>query len=153
MIASVLYAVDGSDMALAAMPALLSVADADQTEIVVLQVIDSPRMILAQEVPPPRHAEREAAQAVAAARTAAEAHLKEVVARLREAGAQRVETEIREGRAGEEIVECAFEREVELVVMGTHGRSGLGRMVMGSVASHVLREVQVPVTLVRATGD
>ena len=65
------------------------------------------------------------------------------------ANAQRVETVVREGRAGREIVECASERGAGLVVMGTHGRSGLRRVVMGSVAHHVLGQLEVPLMLVR----
>jgi nucleotide-binding universal stress UspA family protein len=153
VIGTVLYAVDGSDLALAAMPGLLGAVDLEQTEIVVLQVVDSVQMVLAREVPPPREAEKEAELAVAGARAAAEAHLEDVAARLRAAGARRVETVVREGRAGREIVDCASERGAGLVVMGTHGRSGLRRVVMGSVAHYVLGQLEVPLMLVRPSEE
>jgi nucleotide-binding universal stress UspA family protein len=44
------------------------------------------------------------------------------------------------GAAGSTIVDYARENEVELIAIATHGRSGLGRVVMGSVADHVLRK-------------
>ena len=42
-------------------------------------------------------------------------------------------------------------RECDLIVMGTHGRSGISRVLMGSVAEHVLREAVCPVVTVRPT--
>ncbi|MGE3804473.1 MAG: universal stress protein, partial [Gemmataceae bacterium] len=56
------------------------------------------------------------------------------------AGSARVECVWRDGSPGEEIVALAREEEVDLIVMGTHGRGGLSRMLMGSVASDVLAE-------------
>jgi nucleotide-binding universal stress UspA family protein len=59
-------------------------------------------------------------------------------------------TEVREGRAAEEIVDRAAELGVDLVAMGTHGRSGLGRLVLGSVARRVVQHAPCPVLTVRA---
>jgi len=67
---------------------------------------------------------------------------------LSKAGFQ-VEASVRFGDAAREIVAAAERERVELVVMATHGRSGLGRLLMGSVAEAVLRGVSVPVMMVR----
>ena len=48
-------------------------------------------------------------------------------------------------RQAREIVELAKEKGVDLIVMGTHGRTGLGRMLMGSVAEAVVRHAPCPV--------
>ena len=48
---------------------------------------------------------------------------------------------------------CNSVYQVDLVAMSTHGRSGLSRLVMGSVAEEVLRHANVPVLLVRAVGE
>ncbi len=56
---------------------------------------------------------------------------------------------VRFGEAATEIVDVVEEDQFELVVMATHGRSGLGRMLLGSVAVEVLRRVHVPVMMVR----
>jgi len=50
----------------------------------------------------------------------------------------------------EAILDAAVRYSVDLVVMATHGRSGIGRMLYGSVADQVLREAEVPVLLVPA---
>jgi nucleotide-binding universal stress UspA family protein len=55
-----------------------------------------------------------------------------------------------EGHPAEEIVRTAKENKCGLIVMGTHGRTGLWRMLMGSVAEHVLRHSTCPVLTVRA---
>jgi nucleotide-binding universal stress UspA family protein len=53
------------------------------------------------------------------------------------------------GHAAEAIAEFATEEGFDLVVMGTHGQSSLGNMVLGSVATGVLARCKVPVLLVR----
>ena len=57
--------------------------------------------------------------------------------------------EVAIGRAPEEILRYAREKGIDLMVMSTHGRTGLRRWVLGSVADEVLRQSTVPVLLVR----
>jgi nucleotide-binding universal stress UspA family protein len=52
------------------------------------------------------------------------------------------------GSAHEAILRVADERDVSLIVMGTHGRSALARAILGSVADRVVRQAKVPVVLV-----
>jgi nucleotide-binding universal stress UspA family protein len=63
-----------------------------------------------------------------------------------------VETELREGlaqRVCDGVADAAKRWEAELVVLGTHGRRGVGRMLLGSDAEQVVRTSPVPVLLVR----
>jgi len=60
-----------------------------------------------------------------------------------------VVTEIVEGNPHEGILEYASEHDVDMIVMGTHGRTGVDRVVMGSVAERVVRRSPVPVLTVR----
>ncbi|GAB4143495.1 MAG: universal stress protein [Planctomycetaceae bacterium] len=55
----------------------------------------------------------------------------------------------RQGPPFLEIVRYAKEKDVDLIVMGTHGRSGLSHMLMGSVAEKVVRKAPCPVLTVR----
>lgn len=57
------------------------------------------------------------------------------------------------GQAGVLIIEQAQNWPAELIVMGTHGRRGLKRIVLGSDAEYVVRHTNVPVLLVRAPSD
>ena len=61
----------------------------------------------------------------------------------------RVERKLLLGDAAHEIVELARKSNCDLIVMGTHGRTGLGRLLMGSVAEIVLRKSQCPVLTVK----
>jgi universal stress protein A len=57
------------------------------------------------------------------------------------------------GDAAEVIVKFANENQVDLIVMATHGRSGLSRLLLGSVAEEVLRQAICPVLTIRAKDD
>ena len=60
-----------------------------------------------------------------------------------------VSTRIETGRPARTILDVVEEGEVDHVVMGSHGRSGVSRILLGSVAEDVVRESPVPVTIVR----
>jgi nucleotide-binding universal stress UspA family protein len=60
--------------------------------------------------------------------------------------------QVRFGDPAQEIVDCADEEEMDLIVMATHGRSGVSRLVLGSVAERVLRHTPVPVVMLRPTS-
>jgi universal stress protein A len=62
-----------------------------------------------------------------------------------------VEYLIREGRAADVILQVADEERCDLIVMGTHGRRGLDRLLTGSVAEAVLRKAHCPVLTVRSS--
>lgn len=55
------------------------------------------------------------------------------------------------GQPAEAIVEFAEEQEVDMIIIGSHGRRGLTRLLMGSVAEHIVRHARVPVLTVKNT--
>ncbi len=61
----------------------------------------------------------------------------------------RVQTHVASGHPAEEILRFSTQDEQTLLVMTTHGRSGLRRILLGSVAMKVVQEAHVPVLLVR----
>jgi nucleotide-binding universal stress UspA family protein len=61
-----------------------------------------------------------------------------------------VESRVEEGPPAATIARLAQEGEFDLIVLGTHGRTGIKRAVMGSVAEHVVRSASVPVMTVHA---
>lgn len=64
-------------------------------------------------------------------------------------GAPRIETRAVQGVASQEIVRLAREESYDLIVMGTHGRTGLAHALLGSVAERVIRGAPCPVLTVR----
>ena len=59
------------------------------------------------------------------------------------------ETLVREGSPRPAIVDAALELNCQMIIMGTHGRSALAHLLLGSVAEYVVRNSKVPVLTVR----
>jgi nucleotide-binding universal stress UspA family protein len=64
-------------------------------------------------------------------------------------GAVPVEHRLIEGEASKEIIRLAKDEECDMIVMGTHGRTGLGRFLMGSTAEAIVRRAACPVLTVK----
>jgi nucleotide-binding universal stress UspA family protein len=80
----------------------------------------------------------------------AEAYLVPVATELRTNGV-RVTTQVRRGEPLGEILAAVRDSKADLIIMTTHGRTGFGRLLFGSVAEAVLRQADVPVFLMRQT--
>lgn len=79
----------------------------------------------------------------------AEEYLESVATRLRQDGITGVRTSVWYGAAAPAILEAARIANPDLIMMSTHGRSGISRLVVGSVAESVLRGTQTPIFLIR----
>ncbi len=82
----------------------------------------------------------------------AEEYLKGVEDGLKQKGVK-VESHIRYGHPAEEILDHTEHRDFGLIAMTTHGRSGVGRWLMGSVAEKVVRSCPIPVLVVRSSKN
>jgi nucleotide-binding universal stress UspA family protein len=87
----------------------------------------------------------------ASVRTEAEASLGRYVAELEKRGIE-VESIVCEGYAATVIVDEAESRGADLIVIGTHGRSGLKHLVLGSIAERVVQKSPCPVLTVKASA-
>ena len=113
--------------------------------IVLVHVIDLPYQMIAEQAIVP--GEHETLSVKEYAQRAAEKHLDDIAARLAKDGVAPSKI-IRFGRPHEEIVRCAEDQKADLIVMGTHGRTGLAHFLVGSVAERVVRTSKVPVLTV-----
>jgi nucleotide-binding universal stress UspA family protein len=86
-------------------------------------------------------------QYIEASREEAREALAAEAARLEGLG-YRTTWEVRDGGPGTEILNAADERQASLIAMATHGRGGLGRLLLGSVAQRVLNRARVPLLLI-----
>ncbi|MFQ5341384.1 MAG: universal stress protein [Anaerolineae bacterium] len=82
----------------------------------------------------------------------ADAYLANAVRKLKAKGLTVHKAAVEPGAIADTIIDFARDAGIDCIVMSTHGRSGLGRWVYGSVADRVLRGAGVPVLLVRAPG-
>lgn len=78
-------------------------------------------------------------------------YVSSIARRLSEEGLS-VKGEVLRGRADEAIVDYARKNRIDLIIMSSHGRSGVSRWFMGSVAERVMRYSMVPVLLVPTPG-
>lgn len=150
---TVLVPHDGSDLADAALDHALDQFD-DET-VRVLTVIDPADAETLGAAPPPGVPYESPVGLPGAGEEwyeRAEERAEEICEDARERAADAdvpVETTIETGRPSRVIVDAAEEEDVEQVVMGSHGRSGVTRILLGSVAETVMRRAPCPVTVVR----
>ncbi len=140
---------DGSELAEVVLPHVRTMVRPGETHVHVLSVLTvglSDRTVALMTTYPPGL--RLSTTAMAQARLDLQRYLQRIAARVREWGATAA-YEVREGNPAEEILCCAAEIEADLIVMSTHGLSGLSRWVYGSVTAKVLRQAPCPVLLVR----
>jgi len=141
----VLLATDFSRLSLAAFPHAVDASRREKAKLVILNVMPPPVTGDAlQHVPVMMYAEMKAAVLRQAAKK-----LDALVARARR-GRVRAVPRIVEGLAPEEILRAARTLSARLVVMGTHGRSGLKGLLLGSVAARVIGGANCPVLTVRS---
>jgi nucleotide-binding universal stress UspA family protein len=81
----------------------------------------------------------------------AEKYLKEVVNRLKQNEVE-FKTEVLIGKAADSLIDYSEVNDIDLIIMATHGRSGIGRWIRGSIAERILRASLAPVLMVRAPG-
>ena len=148
----ILVPTDGSETAELAVDEALTIAEKFDAEVHTLYVVDTDAVdvSLGTEQVDRIHAGRfgEMEELEARARKATEY----VVARGRERGVA-VEEHFRGGRPHRVIADVAGDHDVDLVVMGSHGRSGIRRMLLGSVTERVLRSTHRSVLVVDGRED
>jgi nucleotide-binding universal stress UspA family protein len=136
----ILVPLDGSPLAEAALPEALDLARDAGSTLILLRAVEA-HTIVGDPVDAQVQVVHEA-----------ERYLEDVAARLRGQGIGKVETSVWYGPAALSIVDAARLRRADLIAMFSHGRSGVGRLVLGSVAESVLRASTVPILLLRAPG-
>ncbi len=145
MYRKILLTNDGSDVADLAIEHAATVAKGANAPVVVVQVVDSVGQMMSrmtpmiEPIPAGEITVEIAEEAVDGQRGAAQQNLERVKGMLASQGVSNVSTLVVEGAAGDAVLEAAKAEGADLIVMATHGRSGLGRALMGSVADHVVR--------------
>lgn len=148
---------DGSLLATSALPHALSLAEQLNTKIVLLRVVgfgDEEAVLLSPTgmIPPMPPAGETAEKIVRENKKMAEEQLQRIKMELEGSGARWVEAKVTEGIPDKEIVAKASAEHIDLIIMSTHGRSGLGRALLGSVADAVVRHASCPVLLVHPSS-
>ena len=135
MFERILVCLDGSSLAEQILPYATEAAQRFNSKLILLQVIPPSSVSVGTET---------ASEIIGPAK----AYLEHVAQPLREKGLD-VECVTLFDTPGKAIITYADKNEVELIAIATHGRSGLGRVLFGSVADFVLKESRVPILIIR----
>lgn len=143
----ILVPLDGSDLAEQALPAAEALAEKFAGELILLRVLEFPTPTAAR-----LHLEDVLTLVEALhdrERAGAQRYLDALADRLESSGGKRPRLLMRTTAPAEDILDVAASESIDLIVMATHGRGGLGRWTFGSVADKVVRSSVCPVMLVR----
>ena len=140
-IGSVIVPLDGSRTAEGALPRATSIARSTGARLILLRAVQAHSFPGADPIPAQVAAVREA-----------EGYLATVAERLRTSGVTEIKRSVWYGPPAAAIVEAARFNHADMIVMTTHGRTGVGRLAMGSVTESVLRGTSVPILVVRDGG-
>jgi nucleotide-binding universal stress UspA family protein len=141
----ILVPIDGSELSKTALPMAISLAQNYNAQIILLHAFDESRNIGSV---PTGEAMLLYKRLINDLYREVEAYLIDICKSLREQSLD-VEAEIATQPAADAIIERAKRKDIDLIVMATHGRGGFARWTIGSVADKVLRYGPCPVLLVR----
>jgi nucleotide-binding universal stress UspA family protein len=149
----IMVPLDGSELAECVMPHVETITSGCKiSSVVFVRVVDP--IQLPASVPARGEfgfSEKERQELAEHRKQTAGDYLKKIVENTQLKGAQ-LSHEVLEGKVAETLAQWAEKNGVDLIVIASHGRSGVSRWVMGSVADRVLRSACVPVLMIRAPG-
>jgi nucleotide-binding universal stress UspA family protein len=153
MYKNILVAIDGSAPSQLALSEAIRLAKDGGATLNLLHVVDE--FVMGPLVEPSYMSSAYYTDTIDALREAGQQTLKQAETKIRAHGLEPQSTFIEASgrRVGEFVVEQAKKWPADLIVMGTHGRRGLRRLILGSDAEWVLRSAPVPVLLVREQSE
>jgi len=146
MYTKILVPMDGSEIAECVLPILeWFVRVSNVKEIVIIRVVEPMHMRddIEKHIPPDerKHIEEDS-------RELAEAYCKKIISRLKNNEVTKTAT-VLTGKPARAITEYVTkDKEIDLIIMATHGRSGVGRLLHGSTADQIIHDAVVPIMLV-----
>jgi nucleotide-binding universal stress UspA family protein len=150
---TVLLAIDGSTEASLATEAAVEIAIKTRSELHLVYVRSDPLLTTLYEGEYPRGVQdldHEFDEELESAGRAAQEVLDAAVRKVDSLGGAVAQAHLIEGRAPQEIVSLAEDSGIGLIVLGSRGRGGVSRTLMGSVSDSVVRHAHCPVLVVRA---
>ena len=150
----ILVPVDGSVLSGKVLPHILAFSSAFNPKITLTEVTDSLIQINTKLAPLPNYtaglySTELAKQVYKSENIAAINHLKKLQQKLHDCGVVNVSIKVLDGNPADEIIKLAKRESCDLIIMSTHGRSGLKRLLLGSVTDQVLHQANCPVLVVR----
>lgn len=151
MYKKIMVPLDGSELAECVLPHVQTMAEAKGVQTVVFVRVVEPLSLTPVRGETGWLSDEEMRQLDARSKAVAESYLENLVNGL-DYGKVSIQREALVGKAAESLAEYASKNDIDLIIVATHGRSGVSRWVWGSVADKLLRSAHVPVLMVRAPG-
>ena len=141
MFKKILFPTDFSDVSRKALEYIKQLKGAGAQEVIVLHVVDEKELAVLSRVPDQysqimAHIEKDIADVMGAIET-----------ELTAEGFQ-VKLTVKTGQPFTEIMATAADEKVSIIILGSHGRSNIGEMLLGSVSENVIRHARVPVLVI-----
>jgi len=146
MYQKIMVPLDGSEMAECVLPHVEAIAKGCHASDVTLVRVVEP--LLKPSGEDYVDSEEELEQLRVSRRSAADDYLDRLVSRLKYDGVN-IQSEVIVGKTAESLADYAKKHDIDLIIIATHGRSGVSRWVWGSIADRVLRSSHIPVLVVR----
>ena len=145
MYKKILVPLDGSKRAEAILPHVEQIARCGQATVIFLRVVEPPPLMVTPGQPDMKLHQQKLQQRM----EEAESYLKGIRGEFQQLGID-AEMEFGHGAVVEAIINAAVQNKADLIALASHGRSGLGQVVYGSVAAGVLQRVDRPLLLIRS---
>ncbi len=152
MYRNILVPLDGSKLAECVLPHVESIARGCGTKSVTFVRVAEPVPLLYASEEGYAFSAKDIARMEAESTAAAEHYLNQLIGQVKYPGVEIKAEVLKSGPAADMISEYATKTGADLIVIATHGRSGISRWIWGSVADRILRSAGVPVLMVRAPG-
>jgi nucleotide-binding universal stress UspA family protein len=144
----ILVPLDGSELAERALEPALSIAGAVDSDVVMLRIISEREAMPESLTPDGVELSKDVPTAGASERSEAEGYLQKIYAHTPN-GHLFFDVQSSEGDVADTIVSYADTHQIDLIIMSSHGRSGIGRWIHGSVAEKVLRGANCATMIIR----
>ena len=151
MYPKILVPLDGSELAECVLPHVEAIAKGCGTSNVIFVRVVEPVYLPADEAGGLTLSGEELKRIESGHKSNARDYLQQLGSRLKYDGVN-LQTEVIVGRVAESLADYAEKNGVDLIIIATHGRSGISRWVRGSVADRILHSACVPVLMVRSPG-
>lgn len=138
--ANILVPLDGSALAETALPTAVQLVKEQGASLSLMRAVEA------------WGATRDLVEAEISVIREAEQYLAKLADLLRANGCTHVKTSVWYGAPARSVIDAAEAQKADLIVMTSHGRSGISRLIMGSVAESVLRGTTTPILLLRAAS-
>jgi nucleotide-binding universal stress UspA family protein len=148
MYTKILVPLDGSELSACSLEHVKQIAGVGMSEVILLKVIEP---VASNDAAAWSQAGYTVTDLMDKNKTLAKNYLSQAADKLKNQGIS-ARVEVIEGRAAESILDYAQKNKVELIIISSHGRSGISRWTFGSVADRVVHHSQIPVLVISPPG-